>query len=175
MKKTFSKISIDNIKENSYKPQFDQAQLRQVVTTSYPTVKIGNDLFDEEDFNLESTEFESVRIAWVNIPKNKFTVETLGEYFSKNKPNIHLQNEYSYNPIIDADTQYAIDNLGRSIEQVKESQIVKDRDGLPVLHNGLPFYRITHVKQEFVEDIDNRNVKALELNTPAINAVIATL
>jgi len=75
----FGTLGVDSVSPHAYKNGISSAQLRQVVKTTYPSIRVGNSrtssLFAQEAFNLESGQaYESTRVTWINVP-NGTTVE----------------------------------------------------------------------------------------------------
>ena len=69
------KITVDSVKAHTYKQGLNQAQLRQVITRNYPSVKPNTGgLFNTSDFNLPEQRFQENRVTWVDVPTDK-TVE----------------------------------------------------------------------------------------------------
>jgi len=86
IKKEFSAITVDHVEPHTFKPEQSQAQIRQVVTTTYPSQVVGNSatdsLFDIKEFKLKDGQsFSSKRVAWIPVP-NGTSVEQVKKILS---------------------------------------------------------------------------------------------
>ena len=73
IKKTFNSITLDMLREpmgERAKQTKQTAQLRQVVTTTYPATSFGNEFQDALGSAPEGQSFDENRIAFVDVPKN---------------------------------------------------------------------------------------------------------
>jgi len=71
---TYLPITVDNVGPHQWKKNFDQAQIRQVVITHYPSARpnssLVSNLFELEAFGIESAaDHENVRVNWVTVPQ----------------------------------------------------------------------------------------------------------
>lgn len=61
--------------DGSGKPLMAQAELRQTVSTLYPSARTNSSniqkLYNEEEFGISSNAFENERVCWINIPLGK--------------------------------------------------------------------------------------------------------
>jgi hypothetical protein len=131
--KQFNLITVDGIVDSLKGPEFKQAQIRQVVTTTYPGKKVENSmsdsLFDIDAFDIEGTEYESTRMAWVLVPNN-VTKEQV-EAMLATKPNARICKKYS-NKLVDVLTdeqKYALSAGLVTTEQLQNKHVIKDKAG----------------------------------------------
>jgi hypothetical protein len=162
VKTKFGKITVDGVAENTYKKGIYQAQLRQTVTTIYPSKKIGNSesdsLVDLDLFDLpEGKEYSSERLCWIDVPKGytKAKVETL----LKASPKAKIWRKISNNvmDVLTDEQIAAIDNDITTIENLETSKVVKDVDGVIVDQGDGPIYRQYFFSKDGMKsDIDKR-------------------
>ena len=131
--KQFNAITVDGIVDSLKGPEFKQAQIRQVITSTYPGKKVENSmsdsLFDIEAFNIEGTEYKSTRMAWVLVPTN-ITKEQV-EAMLASKPKARICKKYS-NKLADVLTdeqKYALNNGIVTKEQLVDKHVIKDSQG----------------------------------------------
>jgi len=159
MKNTESSVVCASVGENTTKPEFDQAQLRQTTTTSYPTKKVGSTVFAEEDFGLPTNDFVGTKVAWINIPKGS-TIEQVAENLAK-YPKARLQKQLSFEPILTDDDKWAISNIANVTEETFAArQLVKNKDGVIMLVNGKKQYRKIVFSATGEPDLDLRHADA---------------
>jgi hypothetical protein len=159
MKNTESSVVVANVSNNNVKPEFDQAELRQTTTTSYPNKKIGQTFVGEDQFNLPSTDFTGTKVAWVNVPKG-YTIEQAITDLAK-YPNARLQKVLSLEPILSDDDKWAISNIADVTEETfANRQLVRNQAGEVVLFNGKKQYKKIIFSATGAEDIDLRSVAA---------------
>lgn len=156
----FNKITVDKVEDHKYKKDLMQAQLRQVVSVTYPSTRVGNslsdNLFDVEDFNLTAGKtYESNRIAWVNVPKGS-TMESVVAQLAK-LPNARLQRILASEPILSEEQKQGIKAGLTTVEVIGESQMVRDEENNPILHAGLPQYKVNVFCTTGENDIDYRS------------------
>lgn len=154
MKKSVGTLTVDSVKENSFKPELDQAMLRQEVTISYTKRNVSDSVFDEADFNLPSSDFTKKRVAWIPVPKGttkEQVVEKLKAY-----PTGCIQRILSLKPILSADDKRAIENKITTLEKIGSSQIVRDTDAVVVDYEGKTQYAKNVYSKTEVADIDTR-------------------
>lgn len=146
VKTKFEKITVDGVAENTYKKGIYQAQLRQTVTTIYPSKKVGNSesdsLFDLDLFDLpEGKEYSSERLCWIDVPKG--STKSKVEALLKANPKAKIWRKIS-NDVMDVLTEEqiaAIDNGITTKEDLETSKVVKDSDGVVVDQGDGPIYR----------------------------------
>lgn len=165
MEKVFSKITVDGVSDglNSVK---DQAQLRQVVTSLYPSVQ-GNDLFNSKEFGGESAKYDSTRITWLDVP-----VGTTAEEVQKRLdefPNARIQRTLGLKINLSASqiqARAAGINTKTDAEYAATQQVL-DNNGNPVMYNGKPMYRVYTLSLQGDEDIDLREQHLAEMKEAA--------
>jgi hypothetical protein len=157
MFQTTNSISVDSVKSHTYKPEIDQAQVRQTVSAAYPVRKINNELFDIDEFGLEERTYESIRVTWLDVPKGT-TPEQVLERMNK-YPNARIQRILSSEPIFTTDEKKA--KLSDVIDDeqwanMQERQKVRNTEGAIVEFNGKPQYRRYKLSLQGEADIDQR-------------------
>lgn len=155
------KISSDNA---SKKPQ---AELRQVVTTRYPSMRVGSStsdsFFTEEEMGVETKNYDSIRYFWMKVT-NIVTPEMLEEKFIK-FPKARIMRSLFSTPQISIEHKQAIAAELTTEEEIIESQLVVygpnskkkgEEPGTPILHLGAKQYRTYDLKMSPVADVDQR-------------------
>lgn len=71
---SYGPIRVTDIREHSFRNDCDQAELRQTVITHYPSARFHSSnidpLFTLSEFSAqETTDYESERVIWINVPK----------------------------------------------------------------------------------------------------------
>jgi hypothetical protein len=162
IKTSFGKITVDKVEENSYKKGLYQAQLRQVVTTTYPSKRVGNSesdsLFEIDAFDLgEGKEYTSERLCWLDVPNG--TSKKKVEELLKANPKAKIWRKISYD-VTDVLTEEQIGAMEAGIttrEALEESKVVKDADGDVVDDGNGPQYRQYFFSKDGMRaDIDYR-------------------
>lgn len=162
IQKTFSAISVDEVKPHAYKDQVDSAQLRQVVTTTYPSMSVGNSLsdslFEIDEFGLPAGQsYEAIRVTWLDVPKG--TTKEQVESLLQNLPNARIYATYSNNleDVMTAQQKAAVEQGLQTIEFFEDKLRIRDSKGneLP----GVPQYRQYGFSKTAKADIDLRTVK----------------
>lgn len=132
MKIEFSPIEVTRVYASDYqKKNTMTAELKQLVTTTYPGASISNGLndalFSDEAFNLpEGQSFTSTRIGWINVPEGT-TLEVVKAKLAQT-PNAKLTRILSNNPILSKEDQYAIDSpdYEATMDTFADRQVVRD-------------------------------------------------
>ena len=155
MKIRFNAITVDSTDENQFKPELFQAQLRQVVTSCYPSrVADSGGLFSEDEYGLEEQTFDSNRVTWIDIPHGQ-TVEQVEERLRAFQ-NARIRRTLALKPIIDARHANAIARGLITKEQVAERQTVRNSEGEPILYDGKVQYKKLTFLANGGDDIDLR-------------------
>ncbi len=177
MEKNFGSITIDNVTPGLKADKgVWQAQLRQIVTTNYPNVRVSNSnqlggLFDHGAFNIENQSYTSTRIAWVPVPANS-TIEQVQAALDA-KPNARLYVIISHNleDVLTEEQKAAVPAGLTTMDALREKHIVKDREGnivQPVQYKSVNF------SETAVEDVDLRPATAsTTTKAPAAEEVVA--
>lgn len=163
IKKTFAPVTVDSVSEHTQnqakiKAGILNAQIRQVVTTTYPSVQIKNGgLFDVDDYGVTGQEFNSTRVTWMDVPAG-MTVARLQELLAA-KPNARIAAIYS-NKLEDVMTdgqKYAVKNGDQTLEFFENKLRIRGANGeeLP----GVPQYRNYEFDAKGREDVDLRTIK----------------
>lgn len=166
--RTYGKITVDAVNASQFKDGVMQAQLRQVITTTYPSKRAGNSLsdslgFTQDDFNFgDGQSFDSTRITWIDVPEGT-TIQKVKELL-KAKPQACIQRIISNNveDVLTAEQKSAISRGLRTLDQYKESLVVKKQDGSAL--KGAPQYRQHFFKAVATEDKDLRKNVAAPAN-----------
>lgn len=159
IKKSYGKISIDSVSASQFKDHVFQAQLRQLVETTYPSKRVGNSnadmLFTTDDFNLpDGQSFSSTRVTWVDVPLNS-TKASVTKVLAK-YPNACIQRIIS-NKVEDCLTDEQKSGIKQgftTLEHYEDTLRVRDNNGKDL--DGPAQYRQYFFKKEFVEDLDLR-------------------
>jgi hypothetical protein len=166
MKRTESKVVCSLVGEHAFKPELDNAELRSEVKSSYPTRQANSDgLFTEDEYGLETLDFESTKVAFIDVPKGS-TIESVQAKLDS-APNCRIQKIMSMKPILSEAQEAAIKKGLTTLETIAEAQTVKDKDGNVVLHNGQKFYKKNQLSINGAADIDMRPAK---IETPVVAA-----
>jgi hypothetical protein len=132
--KEFAVLSVDKVTASEYKEGIYQAQIRQTVTTTYPSKRVDNSMQDSlfaiEDFKLELGEsYESTRVGWINVPEGT-TAEQVAQLLGT-KANARICKKYS-NKLLDVLTdeqKYSISAGQRTAAQFAESLVIRNSEG----------------------------------------------
>jgi len=165
VKKTLAAITVDHVQPHKYKGDkgIDSAQLRQIMTTTYPSVRIGNSksdgLFNQEDFKLlEGKSYTSTRVTWINAPSGT-TVQQIQELLAS-KPNACIYRTISFRieDVLTDEQKQAISAGLRSVEEFKDQLRVRRQNeaGQVVEIDGPPQYRQYFFSTVAKEDEDYR-------------------
>jgi hypothetical protein len=161
MNKTETRIVVESVEPNTFKPEIAQAMLRQIVTSHYAarSVTTGG-LYDEADFNLETQDFENNRVAWIDVPLTATVAEVQAKIDAM--PNSRLQKTLSMKPILTTNQLIGIQRGLTTMEAIAEKQTVRDEDGNIILWNGKPQYRINSFNASGAADVDLRPTRIVE-------------
>lgn len=166
-------ITVDEIRPHLSNQKKEQAQLRMVITSTYPEARVGNQLNDSvfgfEDFGFgEGQSFEEKRVAWMDVPKG--TTKEQVEAKLKQYPNARLFRIMSLEPIITEEQIRAAQNgistyTDPETGEVKpcdedyyrnRQQVINPETEEPILYNGLPQYRVIGFSVNGKKDVDLR-------------------
>jgi len=171
IKKYASDITLDNVMPHAYKPQLQRAQIRQVITTTYPSVRAGNSESDFlpglSEFNLEEGQsYESTRVTWISVP-NGATEDQVKTALSKvNQDQGVIYQKISYN-VLDVLTEEQIQAINSDSTELshiteeffQEKYRVKRSDGTNTYElEGRPMYKQNFFSAEPKMDEDYRVV-----------------
>jgi hypothetical protein len=178
MEKSYNAITVSEVVENTYKPDRDQAELRQVITKTYASGRSNNSLvsglFDEADFGFEDgATHEETRVTWVDVPKGT-TKEQMGALLAKN-PTACIYKTLSSEPILSKEQKAAIEAGLTDLATIADRQRVCHGDtladgtpnpeaGNPIIHkeSGAEQYKCLYFWKEAKEDIDIRRTEPVE-------------
>lgn len=189
------KITVDNVKAHSFKSGLNQAQLRQVITRNYPSVKPNTGgLFAKSEFDLPEQSFQENRVTWVDVPTDK-SVEDVQAQIDK-FPDACIWKKLSSNVVMSEDDLALCDRIlsadSKQIEKIvlnlteqsefsdslrqeavdafiakrTLSQQVVSKDGEIILHNNQPQYRRLFFSLEAHADEDDRIKSTSYSSTP---------
>lgn len=160
-----------------------QAQLEQIVATTYPGVR-GNDsmsdaLYSGAALGAQPTTFNEKRVTWVPVPVGS-TLESVKEQLSR-MPEARLQRILSLKPILSEEQVNAIQTglSNKTVEDYSEkfARQTSEQDGIPgepLTYNGLPFYRAIKFRASAEEDIDTRPADLADLRVSMTGATANT-
>lgn len=184
MNKSFGSITVDVIKEG-YKTQkgINQAQLRQLVTTEYPSARVGNSftvkgLFDVSEFNLVPGEsYESCRMAWVDVPAGTTVEQVIARLDTLPNARIGVVYSHKLEDTLSAEQQAAVVAGLTDMDTLYESHVVRNRDGVIV---SPVTFKTTFFADKAVEDIDLRpqtigEITQMSVQANALEAVLSTV
>lgn len=153
-----TKIVVASVGAHQFKPELDSAELRVVVTTSYPTRQTNSDgLFTTEEYGLESQDFESNRVCWIDVPKGTTIAQVQAKIDAL--PNARIQRILSMKAILGDNQIAAIEKGITTLDVIEESQKVRDEEGNVVEFNGKEFYKKLQFSAHGKADIDMRPTK----------------
>lgn len=167
IKLSFGAITVDSVKPDQFKDGLGSAQIRQIVTKTYPAASVGNSmqdsLFGAAELGIEDGKsFDEKRITWIAVPLGT-TEEQVGAHLAK-YPNARIYKVLSMEPILTDGQEYAIEAGLTDLETIANKQIVCDSEGTPALFNGEVQYSAKFFSLEGKADEDRR---------PAANATVA--
>lgn len=176
-----SKITIDSITPHiGGNGKKMVAQIRSVVTSTYPEAGVGNSLndsiFGEDDFGFgQGKSYPEKRVAWIDVPAGT-TVEALQAKFNAN-PQARIYKILSLQPVLTDEQKRAMQN-GLSqyadadgvahncdMEYYKQKQRIPTPETAsiddpaqhePLLYRGYPQYRVTAFSKDGKQDVDMR-------------------
>jgi hypothetical protein len=139
----FGQLTVDLVKKHDYKPDLNQAQVRQIIVRKYPSIRVNNNLQDSlsdvSEFNLPTKNHDETRVAWIDVPRT-WDVTDVEAAIAK-QPNALIYKYISSQPIFtDGDLNW-IDKLSSEdddlakqfINERKAKQLVKTTDGEIIL------------------------------------------
>jgi hypothetical protein len=117
-----------------------------------------DDIFGQDLIGKE-TEYKKseTRTAWYKVDENT-SVEQVTKMLEAN-PNISIQKILSNAPILDDGQKEAIKSGLTTLDQIAENQACKygdgENEGEYILRNGNPIYKVTCVRSNVVEDVND--------------------
>lgn len=165
-------ITVDTIREHLSNGKKERAQLRMVITSTYPEAQVGNQLNDSvfsfDDFGFgNGNSYEEKRVAWIDVPKG--TTKEQVEAQLKKFPNARLFRILSLEPVITDEQKRAMrngisfytDEQGNRLPVTEEyyasvQRVVNGETGEVIDYNGLPQYRVIGFSVAGKKDIDLR-------------------
>ena len=155
MKTTESKVTCTGVSAHAYKPELDSAEIRQTITSEYPSRQANSEgLFSDDEYHLEGQKFDSVRVAWVDVPKGTTAEQVQARIDAM--PNARIKRILSLKPILAENQKAAIEKGITTLDAIAESQKVKKEDGELALHNGCVQYKKLQASWEGEPDVDLR-------------------
>jgi len=169
-----SKVVVEEIKDHISNPNKKQAQLRMVISKTYPPARIGNSLndsiFDMDDFEFDSDgqEYEENRVAWIDVPVDA-TIESVQRKLDQKFPNARIYKILSLQPVL---TEEQINAMEQGIstytaedgtEKAVDMDYYKEKQRIPNIetgewadYKGLAQYRQTAFSATGKQDMDTR-------------------
>ncbi len=178
IKKVRGKVTVDSVEQHAYKNSLYQAQIRQEITTIYPSARIDNSmadsLFSADSFGLDDGKaYTSTRVTWIPVPKGT-TVAQVEAQLAAN-PNAAIYRVLSHEPILTDNQLNAIESGLLDLDTVKNrQQIINPETGEVVLHNGKAQYGANFFTMTGKEDIDMRDQLAEEAPFSLSETKVAT-
>lgn len=173
IKTVFGKITVDNVKEDKFKPALDSAQIRQEVKRIYPSVATSNNmqdgLFSTEDFGLEGgSEYTEIRVTWLPVPKGTSAeaVQAMLDKCSNAKIYKILANE----AILTSGQEHAVENIPSvTLETFENAQMVRDAEGdaIPDANGAVQYSAKFFSKDGSKGDEDRRETSIAEVEDKA--------
>lgn len=178
IKKEYGEITVDSVGPNQYKNHVDQAQIRQVVKTTYPGKRVGNSnsdvLFSSEEYNLPDGQvYESVRVTWIDIPKGATKEQVIAKLATLGDACIRRIISNNVMDVLTEEQKNAIVRGLRTIEDFKESFMVKDGNGNTL--EGTPQYRQNFFSATGEDDTDLRTAVPTTATTSTTTNVEAEM
>jgi hypothetical protein len=162
IKVRYGKITVTGVAKHKYKEGIFQAELKQEVTTIYPSQRIGNseadNLFSESDFNIEDGKtYTSTRVTWINVPKGSKVADIQKRINALTNPTLMRKISYNVKDVMTAEQIQACesDALDIDFDKFEDTLRVRDAQGNDI--PGEPQYRQYFFKQSFVEDVEFRD------------------
>lgn len=164
IKSVDSPITVDGLKAHLSNPKKQQAQIRMIVTKTYPDGKAGNSLndsiFTNDAFGFgEGSSFEDKRVTWIDVPAELTKAEVEAQL--KKYPNARLYKVLSYdiNDVLTEEQKSAMESglSSKTLDDYKEALCVKNAEtGEVIMHNGKEQYRTIGFSISGKEDVDLR-------------------
>jgi hypothetical protein len=175
IKRLVGLLIVSAIGAHQFKKGLYQAEIRQDVTTEYPSMRVGNSnsdlLFGLDKFTLpEGQKFVSTRVAFVPLP-SEMSIETVQEAVNANPGAcIYAIRSNKVEDVLTVEQKQSIILGQKTLDDYRKSRVVKDKEGkdLP----GTPQYVQNFFSLTAKEDIDLRTVKT---NVDAENANVLSL
>lgn len=168
---SFGKITVDSVTENPFKEGQYQAQIRQVVTRTYPGGSIGNskaDLLFEDDVEEqgEGPSFEQTRVTWLPLAKERSVRDIQNQL--KKSPNANIWKIISddVEDILTEEQLVAAENDkydGVDMDFYEEKFLIRGKDGEELDTVG---YQQYFFSKKFKKDVDMRSADPLKDTTP---------
>lgn len=176
IKKSFGKIIVDNVTKHTYKDGVFQAQLRQDVTVTYPSLRVTNSksdlLFGLDKFKLpEGQQFKSTRVTWIPLPSEMKVEEVQAAVDAVPTARIYKTISNKLEDVLTKEQMQAIEKGIRSVEEFKNSRLVRDKDGKEL--KGTPQYSQNFFSLTAKEDEDFRTVKTVEVENGQALSLVA--
>lgn len=175
MEKLFSPITV-NLDKGIYKNEVSgkmEVELRQEVVTSYPSIKLSNNLsealFTEAEAGIKKQSFTETRVAWQkvgNITDIDAVITKLADLNAK------LYRVLSLNPILTDSDKSAITAELTTKENIASKQLlVNNTTQEPILYEGKLQYRRIFYSNTSIEDVDYRVEQLAKIKLSSIQLV----
>ena len=175
IKKTFKEISVDNVKPHAFKgDSIDVAQLRQTVTTTYPSMRLTNSesdlLFDTSEYGIEDGQsFESVRVCWANVPKGTTSKQIAAKLAASPDSKIYRKISNNCLDVLSEEQINAIATGFVTGDHYPERMKIRDKDGNDLA--GAAQYSQNFLSLTGKEDEDKRSTPVEEATLASSNEV----
>lgn len=128
--KKFSAITVDKVEPHAYKKGVASAQLRQTVTTTYPSVRVTNSLNDSlfslDEFKLpEGQSYTSTRVTWLNVPEGMTAKQVQERIDAAKMPVIYRKISNKVEDVMSAEQHQAVAAGLRTIEEFQDQLRVR--------------------------------------------------
>lgn len=183
----YSKIVVEKVEDHKYKEDRKSAQIRQTVTkiSLYPiqTNSKQDSLLtaSKEEFR-EFKDKPKDRVCWVDVAKDA-TVESTQELIdSFDNPVIYQIVSFDVMDCLTEGHIYQINNpeADLTIDKMKESKLLRDKDDQPILKEGKEIYIARYFSKDMKEDenyltnnkskqqqeVENEESDVIELESP---------
>lgn len=170
IRKEYGALTLSRVYKGTYDTDgFKTAELKQKVTTHYPSKSIANDmddsLFGSADFgeSIKGQSYDDTRVAWIAVPES-FTEDQVREVVSK-FTNAKLYRVMSNHPIVDSAQAAAINNskVNLTLDVIANSQATRYPDGhenaLQIVTDNvgkIQYRRVCLSKDGSKSDVDRR-------------------
>ena len=136
---TYGPAYVVDVREHTFRDDVAQAELRQIVTRHYPSARpyssLIDPLFELEEFDFESTDFENERVCWINIPLGKTKQDVEKQLKTVPDATIYRILADKVEMVLSEEQNFALksDQFDYSLDQAKRSHLI-----MLVQESGIP-------------------------------------
>jgi len=175
IKKTFGKIVVDLVAPHTFKKGIFQAQVRQVVITEYPSMRIGNSkadlLFGLDKFTVpDGQKFSSVRVTWLPIPSDLKVEEVQAAIDAVPTARIYKTLSNKLEDVMTVEQKQAVVQGVASLDTFKKARLVRDKEGKEL--KGVAQYSQNFFSLTAKEDEDFRAIKTVDVENGQVLALV---